>query len=168
MKHGLASDVAVGAMLLVSAGCEERRSLVTLPGMPLVPTPAPPAPVPMPYVDPGFPPAPADSWAYGRTSPSTFPGSQRYVFHEHDDRFSLQFWTPNRVFEYGGRYTVRGARITLIFDASNQAGPWLAEAILDARSLVVTYNVIMMLADFEDGVFVRVEEARSGEGAVSW
>ena len=60
-----------------------------------------------------------------------------------------------RFFQYQGRYALTGSAITFRFDASNRAWPWEAHGAIDSGWLAVTYNDIMMLADFEDGVFVR-------------
>jgi hypothetical protein len=45
--------------------------------------------------------------------------------------------------------------INLEFDDSSRAGEWVATGTIDGDALTVSYNVIMMMADFMDGVYTR-------------
>jgi hypothetical protein len=79
----------------------------------------------------------------------------RYVLYQ-DGTFGLQFLSPRHGFhEFSGQYSRTGLRITLTFDGANTAGPWLASGILSGDSMAVEYNLVMGLADFIDGVYVR-------------
>lgn len=95
---------------------------------------------------------PAD--VYHRTTPHPFPGYEsRYVLYE-DGTFQLQYVTHRRgFFAYTGAYSRSESALTFEFDARNRAGPWKATGILDGSRLEVEYNVVMMLADFVDGVY---------------
>jgi hypothetical protein len=81
--------------------------------------------------------------------------ASRYVFYE-DSTFALQFSSPRfGLFEYNGRYSRTDSKIELSFFDSNTAGPWDATAALNGGEMSVTYNVVMSLADFVDGVYVQ-------------
>jgi hypothetical protein len=75
----------------------------------------------------------------------------RYVLYE-DSTFGLQYVNARwGFFEYTGRYARVNASISLDFDANRPQ--WQATATTQGDSLVVTYNLDMMLSDFEDGVY---------------
>jgi hypothetical protein len=76
----------------------------------------------------------------------------RYVLNE-DGTFALQY--PSLIGEYRGRYTEAGGRITFDWDGWSIAGPWGAAGVFDGNRMVVRYNMIMLMSDFEDGVYVR-------------
>jgi len=81
--------------------------------------------------------------------------SERYILLS-NGKFRLQFVSGNYgTFEYLGRYHSSGSTISFAFDGSNRAGPWDAVGTLRGDSLLVQYNPVMSLADFEDAVFVR-------------
>jgi len=145
---------ALGVLVLTLAGCaEDRPRIITL-----VEVPAFPSLALVPYVDPGFPAAPAGATVYGRISRSVFQGSQRYVLHE-NGRFGLQYFTPQSgFFEYPGSYSSAGSIVTFSFDLTRD---WTATASVDGDFLNVTYNDNMVRADFENAVFVRT----SGSGS---
>ena len=151
--------IAVGVIAVTVAGCETHPTAPTRPGRAAVAAPAPaPAPSPAPYVDPGFPPAPAGAAVYGRTSPSSVPGSQRYVLFE-DGRFGLQYLRPDAGFhEYAGRHAPTGTGIHLVFDANG--GSWQADATFDGDLMLVRYNLVATFDDFEDGAFARQPAGR--------
>jgi len=152
MRQPIPFVAVIGAML-VSAGCEERPSIVTLVEVPAFVAPAPSPSPSLPYVDPGFPAAPPGSTVYGRISPSQGPGSQRYVLHE-SGRFGLQYFKPQwGFFEYAGSYSRSGSIVSFSFDANRPE--WTAIASVDGASMAVTYNAMMILDDFENGVYVR-------------
>jgi hypothetical protein len=92
---------------------------------------------------------------YERVSPSTSPGTSWYEF-EDNHRFTLFYHLPDMApFGWGGRYARVGSRLHLNFDAWSAAGPMQADAMLNGDSLWVEYNIVMMLTDFEDGLYVR-------------
>jgi hypothetical protein len=83
-------------------------------------------------------------------SPSTV--ASRYVLYD-DGRFMLAY--PGGGF--GGKYKKEDGSILLEFTDSNRAGLWRAVGVLEGSTLTVTYNVVMMLADFEDARYVQVQ-----------
>jgi PKD repeat protein len=137
---------------------------------------------PPPDAPTAFPPVPVGALTYVRVAQPGDPTGQlsRYVLHQ-DGTFSLQYVTaPWGFFEYTGRYSRVNASIRLDFDASSQAGEWLATATVQGDSLVVTYNLVMVLSDFVDGVYRLVPmpngvwtsltpmpELRTGAGAAA-
>jgi hypothetical protein len=130
------------------AGCQE-SPLEPPPHARGEPPPGPPPPIP------GFPPVASPAGIYDRISASFIPGGSRYVLYD-DTRFSLQYVRPDwGFFEYPGKYSRSGSLLTFDFDASNLAGAWLADGIVSGDSLIVKYNIVMQLADFEDGLYVR-------------
>jgi hypothetical protein len=91
------------------------------------------------------------------------PLASRYVLYE-DGTFALQFTSAKQTFfEYRGTYieatlpTLPDALVTFKWEGWSAAGPWGATGSLNDRSLTVSYNVIMMLSDFVDGVYVRTQ-----------
>ncbi|HYZ89748.1 MAG TPA: hypothetical protein VE620_10670 [Myxococcales bacterium] len=139
--------VVISTLLLMSARCQDAIMAPRVNPLPDEPT--------SPPVEADFPPIPAGALAYNRITPSYSPGRSRYVFYD-DSTFGLQYWQPVAgVFEYTGRH-VRADSITLYFDDANAAGEWLASGILSGDTLIVKYNLIMALADFEDGAYVLV------------
>jgi hypothetical protein len=104
-----------------------------------------------------FPTLTPPAVAYERSTPHSYPAGalSRYVLFE-DGRFSLQYLRPHvQFFEYRGRYARADSLITFDFDDWNLAGPWQATGVVRGDSIVVAYNIVMGLADFEDGVYVR-------------
>ena len=91
---------------------------------------------------------------YDRQTVSVIPGSSRYVFYG-EGVFSLEYIRPDwGFFEYRGHYSRADSSIAFSFDGWSIAGPWLATGIVRPdSSIVVTYNVIMQMSDFEDGVY---------------
>jgi hypothetical protein len=168
----------LGAVLALglAAACADSTPLPTA-----LPT-APPASLPAAPVTPVTPVAPAE-WAPAPPFPAlTRPGTiyaaadsvydsafsvqyhgsrlgTRYVFYE-DGTFGLQFSSANHgFFEYRGRYVQTDARVTFDWDGWSTAGPWGATGALRGDTLTVSYNVVMMLTDFVDGVYLRAPDA---------
>lgn len=75
----------------------------------------------------------------------------RYVLYD-DGAFELQYGTAG---SYAGRYSVLANEVRFDFEASSQAGPWIAFGRLDGLALTVHYNEVMMLSDFEDAAYRR-------------
>lgn len=155
MRYRLIFGVALGALLLTLAGCKESplEPAITVGDEPTGPP------------RPDFPPVADPVGIYDRVTHSYVPGSSRYVFYG-DSTFSLQYVRPDwGFFEYRGRYARAGSRLAFDFDDENSAGAWLADGSVHGDSLVVTYNLIMMLADFEDGLYVRTSDASAAQAA---
>lgn len=155
----LALALALGALLALSAGCADSTG-------PPPPAAAPPLAEPAAPPQPGlraFPPLSRPGDVYDG-NPGIYQAARayhggtlasRYVLYE-DGTFGLQFLSPAFGFhEYAGRYAHRQPGISLGFYDGNTAGPWFATATLRGDSLAVEYNLVMYLADFLDGVYVR-------------
>jgi dipeptidyl aminopeptidase/acylaminoacyl peptidase len=103
---------------------------------------------------PDFPPVPEGAEIYMREHPDSMGSLSRYVLYS-DAGFELQYVTDRwGSFAYKGRYTRDGPGLTFDFDASSVAGPWQATGTLDGDRLTIRYNLIMIMSDFEDGVYV--------------
>lgn len=149
------------ALTVLAAACGDTRS-------PIAPAPPPPAaqltptdPGPNTF-EPSFPSVPesarvyvAASWPYNPIHGSQL--ASRYVLYD-DGSFALQYSSANYpFFEYLGRYFGADGDFSFQFDAWNLAGPWEAAATVTEETLTVRYNIIMQLADFEDGVYLRMK-----------
>lgn len=145
---------AVAVFALIGAGCQNTPTAP--PRLPEGMVSGPPAPAPppslVPYVDPGFPPAPAGATVYGRISPSSISGAQRYILD--DTRFTLQYLRPNgALYQAAGSISRTATGLRFVFDANG--GRWQAEAAIDGELLVARYNLEATLDDFEDGIYER-------------
>ena len=135
--------------VLVTSGCADRRATEPMPvdqrARPTTPGPEKPKP---PIVA-----------IFDRTSPSFGPGTSRYVLYK-DSTFSLEYnGTSYGSFAFPGRVSRRDSTFLFDFEAVS-ASPWGAVGVLRGIVLVVRYNEIMLLTDFEDGDYVL------GSGAV--
>jgi hypothetical protein len=150
MTYHSIAKITLGALLVTLAGCKD----LVLP--PLEPRAPPPGEPNGPPILTDFPVPSSPAGIYDRTSPSVFDGPSRYVIYE-NGTFSLQYVSAKWGFgEYPGRYSRTDSAITFQFDASGGTfGPWLADGIVAGDSLTVKYNYIMVLDDFEDGVYIR-------------
>lgn len=102
-----------------------------------------------------IPPYPAVTQAariYVAVKPSPYPS--RYVLYD-DGTFALQYSRAN--LEYRGTYHEASGRITFEWAGWSVAGPWGATGSISDDALSVRYNLIMLLTDFEDGVYLRTE-----------
>jgi hypothetical protein len=136
---------ALGSVLAMLTACDE----VVVPTDTTQPRPVVPA---VPAVV-EFPPVSEGALVYDRVSASMFANTSRYVLAA-DGTFALQY-VLSGFFEYAGRYSRADSVITFDFNDWNAAGPWQAGGTFRGDSLVVEYNIVMMFADFEDGVYVR-------------
>jgi Tol biopolymer transport system component len=105
----------------------------------------------------GFPLVDRAAMIYNRQTPHSHPSGalSRYVLYQ-DSRFGLQYISSRGgFFEYPGRYSRVDSVITFDFDAWNLAGAWQATGTLRGELLSIEYNIVMILSDFEDGVYVR-------------
>ena len=136
---------ACGALLAISMACSE----VTPPTAPSLPAEQIPTPAPTPPTHiPTFPAISQPARVYIGTS-------SRYVLYD-EGTFALQYSTArNPFFEYRGTYSEANGHIDFSWEGWSAAGPWGASGTLTGDSLSVTYNSIMQMTDFEDGVYVR-------------
>ena len=124
------------------AGCKDSPAappdLTPPSGEPNTPQPTPPGPEPIPVS------------IFDRLTPSFFGGLQRYVFYN-DSTFALQGPFP----DFPGKYSRADSLVTFHFAGWSPAGALGADGILRGDSLIVKYSLVMLLSDFEDGVFLR-------------
>ncbi len=79
----------------------------------------------------------------------------RFVLYN-DGTFALQFSSVKYgLFEYVGTYVRTASDIVFYFKDASRAGPWDAAATLNGTLMSVSYNVIMIGADFNNGVYVE-------------
>jgi hypothetical protein len=137
------------AFLVVSVSCSDATlPTAPLPTPPATVAPTPPAPVP--------PTDSSEARVFGFVS-SPYPAVQgyttgsRYVLYR-DGAFVLQY--PH--VEYRGTYTEAEGRINFEWEGWSVAGRWGATGVLTDDSLSVSYNIIMLMSDFEDARYKRV------------
>jgi hypothetical protein len=129
---------------LIVVGCADASSSEPIPAAepPKPVTPVPPAPTPEILA------------TFDRISPSSFPGTSRYVLYK-DSSFALEYTTNSGSgpFRYPGRFTLTDSLVRFSF--SHTAGPdWVADAVLRHTVLAVRYNPAMLFSDFEDGDYL--------------
>ena len=151
MRNHSVRRAALIAMLTLSTSCSDSR----LPTPPTAPTVVP--------VAPNAPVGPV-------RDPTPFPGPGTYVFAS-SPRVAVQWYTAASRFilssdgtfvleyphvSYRGRYTEAGGVISFAWDGWSVAGPWGATGVSAGNSLIVSYNLIMEMSDFEGGEYVRI------------
>jgi Tol biopolymer transport system component len=106
-----------------------------------------------PVSPPGdFPPLSRPATIYNRLALHSSGHLSRYVLYQ-DSTFGLQYvGPPSGFFEYPGRYSRTDSVITFNF---NFNGGGKATGTVRCDFLIVEYDIIMLLSDFEDGVYVR-------------
>ena len=138
------------ALLGVFAGCLACNDSPTAPSRPVVPPPAPP-----------LPPLSGASTTYNFSEPLENFGSSRvsavtehssFVLYETGD-FYLQY--DAFAHQYRGKYERDADRITFSF--SQRGNTVDAIGTLKADLLEIRYSDIMLLSDFENAVYKRVE-----------
>jgi hypothetical protein len=83
----------------------------------------------------------------------------RYILHK-DGSFLLQYDYDEgneyrRGIQYKGRLTQTNNSVSFTWEGWSVAGPWGATGTLRGDTLTVGYNMIMVLSDFVDGVYLR-------------
>jgi hypothetical protein len=140
---------ALLAVVVLATACGGRSP--TAPTMPPVASTPPPAP------SPEFPaitrPASVYNFADAPFLPADWTRRSRFVLYD-DGRFSLQYAGLG---EYPGTYTVASTRIQFAFDGWSTAGSLGATATLVDDRLSVQFNMVMLMSDFEDAVYVRMK-----------
>jgi hypothetical protein len=144
MYHSIAK-ITLGAFLVTLAGCND----LSLPSAP--PRSEPSGPINPPDSPPNSPPTSSVVGIFDRISPSLFAGGSRYVLYA-DGTFSLQY---DGIPPYPGIYSRADSTIAFKFKAQSVSAPWLAGGIVRGDSLVVKYNDVMNMSDFEDGVYIQ-------------
>jgi hypothetical protein len=153
--------VLMAAWPLLLSGCKDPAEPNVLAGPPQIAPPVTPPPVP---VSPGFPALSRAGEIYLGAEEiydviAAYHGGKvvsRYVLYA-DSTFGLQFSSLRfGFFEYTGRFSRADTRITFDWDGWSSAGKWGATGTLQGDKLDVSYNYIMWMTDFMDGVYVRV------------
>jgi hypothetical protein len=80
----------------------------------------------------------------------------RYVLYD-DGKFALQYLQSLGSWQYPGTYQEADGKLTFTFDGRGWSIPGQPDArgVLEGDVLTVSYNSIMQMSDFEDGVYVR-------------
>ncbi len=135
---------AIGLLIATLAACGELPSAVVLD-----PTPREP---------PSFPPAPGAVAIYERIGEHSWLAGyrSRYVFYD-NGAFGLQYLRAggSSMFEYAGTRSQADSVITFSFHGD---GRWFATGTMRGDTLIVQYNIDMMLSDFEDGAYLLSDE----------
>jgi hypothetical protein len=138
---------AIGALLIIGAACKasDASSPDLSNGQPGVPAPT------SPKQDPPVEGARTFVFAHELANPvSGSTWATRYVLYT-DGTFAFQYGGPGE--QLRGRYTESNSVIVFDWDAWSSAGPWGATGTLDGDIMTVRYNIVMVLTDFEDGVY---------------
>lgn len=132
---------ALTAALILSVGCQDGR----MPTSPSRVTPAPLPPTTFPDVE-----QPARVFVAANSARS------RYVLYD-DGKFVLQYLQPLGLRDFPGTYKQPDGTLTFTFTGDGWSVPGQPDArgVLEGDSLTVSYNIIMQLSDFENGVYVR-------------
>jgi hypothetical protein len=140
MYHSIAK-ITLGALLVTLAGCKD----LSVPSAPARSEPS------GPINPPDSPPTSSVVGIFDRISPSFLDGGQRYVLYA-DSTFNLQY---DGIPTFPGIYSRADSTITFKFKAPSVVAAWLAGGIFRGDLLVVKYNDVMLLSDFEDGAYMR-------------
>jgi hypothetical protein len=136
--------VTLLTLLVLSTGCDNGfRPTAPSP----VPTPQPAPPTVRPPIS-GFVPATIYRFSGPLAHPvSAYTSESRFVLDDHG-RFSLESSVTPR--GYPGTYSHDNGVFTFQFDDDAR---WQATGTLTGDSMVVRYNLVMHLTDFEDAVY---------------
>jgi hypothetical protein len=141
--------VALAAALVVSAACQDRTptSPHQMQAAPLPPTTFPEVVKPARILV--FSPSPLY-----RASAYTI--DSRYVLYD-DGEFALQYLRSLGSWSYSGTYKEADGKLTFTFNGRGWSVPGQPDArgVLDGDTLTVSYNIVMQMSDFEDGMYVR-------------
>jgi hypothetical protein len=100
--------------------------------------------------------APGGTYVFIDTGRKVTPytGASRFVLGD-DRRFALQY---EGLSDYRGTYTYSPTTNTVTFawEGSSVAGPWGATGSIKDDVLTVSFNLVMLLSDFEDASYRRV------------
>jgi hypothetical protein len=103
-----------------------------------------------------FPPPEKPALIYDRLTPHIWDAhTTRYVLYD-DNTFELQgyIFERNSYYAFTGKYSRTDTEISFEYDGWSTAGPWIATGIFEDEYLIVEYNIVMWLSDFEPGVYV--------------
>ena len=81
--------------------------------------------------------------------------ASRFVLYD-SGTFALQYASGSLTPEYRGTYTETDGQVMFTWEGWSAAGAWGATGVLTRDSLAVTYNLIMMMSDFEDASYTLI------------
>ena len=81
--------------------------------------------------------------------------ASRFVLYD-NGTFALQYASGSLTPEYRGTYTETDGQVMFTWEGWSVAGTWGATGVLTRDSLAVTYNLIMMMSDFEDATYTVI------------
>lgn len=144
--------VTVLALIGLSAACLDIATPTQVPQVIQSPVRPPAAAPPAPS---NLPPLTGPSREFVFTSQPAFrvsahTRSSRFVLFE-NGAFVMEYVELG--LQYRGRWTQTNDVIVFEWEGWSAAGPWGATARVVGPSLMVTYNLIMQMTDFEDGVY---------------
>jgi hypothetical protein len=158
-----ASASTVGTLLV---------SLAFIAGCTDVTRPAPKPPrVAVAPITPALPPPPPNSPAtpadtspdalYQRVSPLSYGTSDAYWLSSSGGNGTFQMILPDglSLWPWAGRYTRADSVLVFRYNAWSAAGELTARGIVRGDTLVLRYDGIMQMMDFQDGVYVRPRRA---------
>ena len=138
---------ALLAIVAVMTGCD--RALPSAPTR-TIPQSLPPAPAPAPFPVEG---ARVFVYASARGAVMPYTLASRFVLHD-NGTFALQYLSGSQGSnEYRGTYTEVDGLVTFHWEGWSTAGSWGATGVLTGDSLAVTFNMIMLLSDFENATY---------------
>jgi hypothetical protein len=150
-----ARNALVVLLVAIAASCSEPTryvppaGVIVRPGSPV--TVLPPLPFPS-LAKPGT--------IYVEASPPNSAAPRyltRYVLYD-DGTHALQMGSTEGGLEFTGSWTRADSTIAFKWDAWSAAGPWGATGTVRGEQLVVQYNAVMQMTDFEDEIYVRMRQ----------
>ncbi len=147
------STVRRGAAVFLVVLCSACGS--SAPTSPTVIPQPQPVPAPTPSPPRAFPPlsGPSRTFVFDHelTDPvRDYTKRSRFILYD-NGAFVLRY---EGIGDYRGGFTESNGVITLDWEGWSAAGSWGASATLERTSLIVRFNFIMQLTDFEDAVYV--------------
>jgi hypothetical protein len=135
-------------LVVLSAACGASPTSATSSKPAARPTPTPAA-TPAPAPGTGFPTASGSPRVF--VAVHSMPRASRFLLYD-DCTFVLQYSGGP---DYRGTYTELDGVLTFAWEGWSMAGPWGATGTITDDSLVVKFNILMMLSDFVDDVYMR-------------
>ncbi len=150
MMRPALSRVTLAGLVVLSIACGG-----TTPTAPTANSQLPGVPPPAAPSSPNFPPLSGLSRTFAFDHELTYhlrdyTKQSRFVLYD-NGAFALQYLSLG--IEYRGAYTESNGVFTFEWEGWSVAGAWGATGTLKDGSLIVQYNLIMQLSDFEDAAY---------------
>jgi len=143
---------ALAVLLMAGTACgPSDTTLPTPPNTPVVNPAPPPAP---PSESRPLPAGPARTFVFDHEVSyhvSDYTRESSFILYD-SHAFALRF--EGLSLEYRGTYSESKGVIVFDWEGWSGAGPWGATGTLKGDTLIVNYNTIMSLTDFEDAAYV--------------